>query len=214
MALSLIVFDCDGVLLESVDVKTQAFARIGEDFGREAADRLVAHHRMYGGVSRFKKFEWLFAEVLHRPVSQEELLALNEKFVRYAYDAVLECSMVPGAQEVLDRWHGRVPMYVASGAPHEELVAILTKRGLSRYFDGIHGSPPGKSELLRGIVGKTEANPSETVMVGDASTDQYAAESARTNFYGRGEYFRHSGYPWHHDLTMLNDHLENLFAAP
>ena len=63
MALSLIVFDCDGVILESVDAKTQAFARIGAEFGEEARDRLVAYHAMYGGVSRYKKFEWMFQEV-------------------------------------------------------------------------------------------------------------------------------------------------------
>ena len=30
MALSLIVFDCDGVILESVDAKTKAFGQVAE----------------------------------------------------------------------------------------------------------------------------------------------------------------------------------------
>ena len=33
MALSLIVFDCDGVILESVDAKTKAFAQVAEPLG-------------------------------------------------------------------------------------------------------------------------------------------------------------------------------------
>lgn len=214
MALSLIVFDCDGVLLESVEVKTQAFARIGEEFGPEARDKMVAYQRMHGGVSRYKKFEWLYRDVLGRSISEEELSALNEKFVQYAYDAVMHCPLVPGAQEVLERWHGRTPMHVASGAPHGELVRILEARGLSRYFAGIQGSPPGKTEVLRGIVTQAGVHPSDVIMIGDASTDQYAAEAVRTQFYGRGEYFRHSGYPWHEDLTRLNEHLEALFAEP
>lgn len=37
MALSLIVFDCDGVILESVDAKTKAFAQVAEPLGAEAA---------------------------------------------------------------------------------------------------------------------------------------------------------------------------------
>ena len=41
MALSLIVFDCDGVILESVDAKTKAFAQVAEPLGAEARDRLV-----------------------------------------------------------------------------------------------------------------------------------------------------------------------------
>lgn len=214
MALSLIVFDCDGVLLESVDAKTRAFARIGEEYGDEARDRLVAHHVMHGGVSRYRKFEWLYREVLGRSISEAELEALNEKFVRYAYDEVMRCPMVPGAQAVLDRWHGRVPMYVASGAPHAELNQVLEVRKLSRYFGGIKGSPPGKADLLRNIVVETGARPSDSIMVGDAGTDQYAAETVRTRFYGRGEYFKHSGHPWHDDLTRLNDYLEELFVEP
>ena len=39
MALSLIVFDCDGVILESVDAKTKAFGQVAEPLGAEARDR-------------------------------------------------------------------------------------------------------------------------------------------------------------------------------
>ena len=89
---------------------------------------------------------------------------------------------------------------------------VLTQRGLGRYFEGIQGSPPGKTDVLRNIVIEAGVRPSDTIMIGDSSTDQYAAETVRTRFYGRGEYFRHSGYPWHEDLTRLNEHLEELFA--
>lgn len=46
MALSLIVFDCDGVILESVDAKTKAFAQVAEPLGAEARDRLVLYHTL------------------------------------------------------------------------------------------------------------------------------------------------------------------------
>lgn len=37
MALKCLVFDCDGVILDSVPVKTRAFARLAEPYGEEAA---------------------------------------------------------------------------------------------------------------------------------------------------------------------------------
>ena len=49
-------------------------------------------------------------------------------------------------------------------------------------------------------------------MIGDSSTDQYAAEAVGTLFYGRGDYFKNSGYPWYQDLTRLNEYLERLAA--
>lgn len=210
MALALLVFDCDGVILESVDVKTQAFRRIGEAFSQEIADRLVMHHSMHGGVSRYKKFAWLYEECLGRGITPEEEAELNERFVRYALEEIMLCPLVPGILDVLERWNGRVPMYVASGAPQEELEFVLQKRNLAGYFDGICGYPPGKTELLQGILQKTGAAPSDTVMVGDAATDMYAAEAAHTLFYGRGEFFRTGSWPWHSDLTKLNAYLESL----
>lgn len=212
MALSLIVFDCDGVLLESMDIKTMAFRRIGEEFGPEMADRLVMYHRMHGGISRFKKFEWLYAE-LGRTLTDEDREALNAKFIAMAFEEMQRCPLVRGAQEVLDAWKGRVPLFVASGAPEEELHTILEKRGLAPYFDGMFGSPTVKSQILRAIVLHAGVYPSDVVMVGDSRADQYAAEAVCTRFYGRGAYFRHSGHPWHEDLTQLNDYLEQCHAG-
>ena len=126
MPLSCIVFDCDGVILESVNVKTEAFARVAEPFGTDARDRLVAYHMEHGGVSRYKKFEWLFSEVLGREITPDEMDDLGRKYADYAFEGVLNAPMVPGAHDVITAWHGRVPLYVCSGAPHEELVHILS----------------------------------------------------------------------------------------
>lgn len=212
MALSLVVFDCDGVLLESMDIKCAAFRRIGEQFGEEMADRLVMYHRTHGGISRYKKFEWLYGE-LGQKATGADLAALNKIFVAAAYEEMKRCLMVPGAQKTLDSWFGRVPLFVASGAPEEELRTILEKRGLSPYFTGIFGSPANKTRILRTIVEHNDARPGDVVMVGDSRIDLYAAEEVGTRFYGRGAYFSHSGHPWHDDLTELNDYLEGVAAG-
>ena len=210
MALSCIVFDCDGVILESVPVKTRAFARLAEPFGSEAVDKLVMYHRVHGGVSRYKKFEWLYREVLGREITQEELEELGSRYADMAFEEVCRCDLVPGVEEVLKRWHGRAPMYVCSGAPHEELNSILRGRGLSRYFAGMYGSPPAKTELLRVILDLADIDPATAVMVGDSVTDLDAAEAVGALFYGRGSGLKGGSFPWGEDLTGLNAWLESL----
>ncbi len=205
MALSLIVFDCDGVLLESVDAKTKAFGMVAEPFGAEARDRLVLFHTLHGGVSRYEKFKWLYREVLGREITQPEMDELAARFVHYALENVVNAPFVPGAMEVLRTWKGKIPMYVCSGTPQSELESIFRQRNLDDYFDGLQGTPPAKAILLKEILRETGVDPAEAVMVGDASTDREAAEMNGTLFYGRGKTFEGSPYPWGEDLTGLND---------
>ena len=210
MALSCIVFDCDGVILESVPVKTRAFVRLAEPFGSDAVDRLLMYHKAHGGVSRYKKFEWLYREVLGRKITREELDELGRRFAALAFEEVCRCALVPGVEAVLTRWKGRTPMYVCSGAPHEELNAILEERGLQHYFAGIFGSPPSKAALLRDIIRLAGVDPASAVMVGDSVTDLDAAEAVGTLFYGRGGELKGGSFPWGEDLTGLNEWLASL----
>jgi len=214
MVLDLIVFDCDGVILESMDIKAKAFYRIGKEISEEAAEGLLAYHNLNGGVSRFRKFEWLYATYENRAITDEEKEALNERFKKIALEEIARCPLVPGVQSVLDNWRGRLPMYVASGAPDEELRMIIQNRGLNKYFVDVYGSPMVKTQLLRFILLHAGVKPGNAIMIGDARADQYAAEAVGTRFYGRGEYFKYSGHPWHEDLTRLNEYLEELFTSP
>ena len=44
-----IAFDFDGVLVESVDVKTKAYARLFEEYGEGVVSRVVDYHLTNGG---------------------------------------------------------------------------------------------------------------------------------------------------------------------
>lgn len=204
MAIKCLVFDCDGVILDSVPVKTKAFRRLAEPYGEEAADRFVIYHARHGGVSRYKKFEWFFDEIVGRPIKPEESEAWGKKFEEYALDEVRRCRMIPGAMETLEKWRGVLPMYVCSGAPSGELNLVLSERKLDGFFQGIYGSPPAKAQLLREITRVSLLDPADAVMVGDSSTDRDAAEYAGTQFYGVGPELRGGQFPWSEDLTPFN----------
>ena len=212
MPLHSIVFDCDGVLLDSVPVKTNAFRRVAEPFGPEIRDRFVLYHEMHGGVSRYKKFEWLYNEALGRAITPEESAEMGRLFAAYALDEVRRCAMIPGAKDVLDMWSAKLPLFVCSGAPQEEVRTVLQERGLDGYFKGVYGSPPAKAALLASIVAKLPVPANEVLMVGDAFTDRDAASEVGTLFYGVGELLRGEEH-WGVDLTGLNAWLTAQHAA-
>ena len=208
MALKCLVFDCDGVILDSVPVKTKAFGRLVEDYGPEARDPFVMYHTVHGGVSRYLKFAWFFREYLHREISPEESAEWGKKFEALALDEVLKCDLIPGALETLQKWHGKLPMYICTGAPQAEVSKILTERGLQKYFTAIYGSPPVKSILLKNIISAASVLPEETLMVGDASTDRDAAQDNDCQFYGVGPELKGSLFPWSMNLLPLNSWIE------
>ena len=208
MSLSCIVFDCDGVILESVDFKNAAFGKVCDEFAPEHTKAFIEYVALHGGVSRFEKFAWLVERAERRAITEEESRIMGEKFHRYCIEAVLAAPLVPGFTETAERWLGKVPMYVASGTPHYELVDVLERHDLTKYFKGILGTPPAKASLLLSCVRDARAKPEETVMIGDSKTDLEAALIVGTKFYGRGAYFEDKPYPYGKDLTMLNAFLE------
>ena len=148
MRFDLVIFDFDGVLGETVEVKTRAFYETALPFGEDAARRLVDYHRAHGGVSRVLKFEWLFKEALRKPWTQELSDALCAQFASKVRERMVTEPMVPGAMDALETLYGRIPLCVATGMPDEELHFILEKRGLVRFFFAAHGTPPAKAELV------------------------------------------------------------------
>jgi len=213
MPISLIVFDCDGVILESMDVKTKAFGMTVEEYGPEAVSRLIDYHIAHGGISRYKKFEWFYKEVLQQSIDEDKLSKLAERFKNIAFEGVMSAPMVPGALKTIEALHDRIPIYVASGAPHEELKQVLHARNLIRFFKGVYGFPPGKTELLQRIIEQEGANAADTLMVGDSSTDLAAAQACGTLFFGRGESFKHSRWAWSEDLCDLIQYIYSMNDA-
>lgn len=184
MTLQAIFFDFDGVLADSVDVKTDAFAALYAEHGEDVVRRVVAFHLQHGGVSRFEKIRHYETVLLGRPAGEERVRALAGRFSDLVEQAVVRSPWIVGARDCLERLHGRVPLYVVSGTPEDELRRIVAARGMADYFAGVYGSPRGKAEILAEILARHGYAPAACVMVGDAMTDHTAARTAGVPFVG------------------------------
>ena len=90
-----IVFDFDGVILESTEIKTKAFATLFED-DPEHVDSVVAFHNAQLGMSRFEKFRLIYRDILHRPLGEDEFQRLGERFSSLVFEEIIRCPFVPG----------------------------------------------------------------------------------------------------------------------
>lgn len=210
------VFDFDGVVLESVEIKTVAFRRLFAD--HPEGERMVEYHRANGGVSRFEKFRWFYEEVRGESITQARSVALGDDFSALVLDEVRRCAFVPGAHELLERLAAEIPLFVASGTPEDELRGIVEHRGLAGLFTGVYGSPPTKAQILSRIMGEHGLNADDLVLVGDAMTDCDGAAGAGVPFVGRVPEGEPSPFPdgtfWVRDLARLDAEWARLEAQP
>lgn len=179
-----VVLDFDGVIVESLDVKAEAFAAVFAEHP-EHVEAIVRLHRENGGMSRYEKFRIIYRDYLRQPLDPATMAALDRRFSSLVRDRVIGAPYVPGALEFLQSMSGRVPLYVVSATPHEEIEAIIGARGLEGFFKAVHGSPTPKGEWLARIVVREGGDPRSIVFVGDGRADLEGARQAGMRFIGR-----------------------------
>ena len=179
-----IMFDFDGVICESNEVKTEAFRMLFAEFP-ECLNQIIDYHRINGGLSRFKKFEFIYREILRKKLDKKESEKLGERFSKYVYQRVLESPFVSGAYDFLERNHKRFSLFVISGTPQDEIVSIVNERKLNRFFRGVYGSPATKSQMIQRILKEENWTPGDVVFVGDSVNDYEETRAAGVRMVGR-----------------------------
>lgn len=207
------VFDFDGVVLESTDIKTRAFAALFD-----GDERAVAYHLEHAGVSRYEKFRHITTEFLGQPYGPEDEERLGRRFSELVLDEVLRCPFVPGAWELLERRSAGARLFVASGTPQEELREIVRVRGLEPFFTAVYGTPATKGEILTRILRDEGIGTADVLFVGDAMTDLLGAREAGVPFVGRvhedPEVFAGEAVHTVRDMAELDEQWDALAAAP
>lgn len=210
---SSIVFDCDGVLLNSNKLKSEAFYKAALPYGEEAASALVSYHVKNGGVSRYIKFELFLRDMIPKGalgLSIDELLSVYAIEVR---QGLLSCEVAKGLSELREKTISS-DWFIVSGGDQEELREIFKLRGLVTLFNGgIYGSPSTKDEILTSLINSDKISKSG-VFLGDSKYDYLAATKASLDFIflsdwsefaGWGQYFSDKTIPVVPKLSDLYD---------
>ncbi len=179
-----ILFDFDGVILESVDIKIEAFRKLFQDYP-EHLNQIIEYHVQNGGISRFEKFKTIYRDFLKRELTEAESKKIGEKFSEFALQGVLKAPFVRGALEFLNKHYQKLLLFVVSGTPDEEMQSIIEYRGLRKFFKGVYGSPHSKFEIIMDILKEFNVKKSQVVFVGDSINDYEGASQAGIKFIGR-----------------------------
>lgn len=175
------VFDCDGVVLNSNKVKTQAFYDATLSFGHEAAQTLVDYHVQNGGISRYLKFEYFITKILKEALTQDLLDEFLTRFASEVKVGLMESQIAPGLVE-LRKKTPQAKWLIVSGGDQDELREVFAERDLFDLFDGgIFGSPDNKDVILKREIDNQNIQ-AKALFLGDSKYDYEAANRAKLDF--------------------------------
>ena len=200
-----IIFDFDGVILESAEIKTIAFRELFKDDYPEEVDHIVNYHIDNMGISRYVKFRHIFNNIILQPLTVKQEEELGQRFSAIVFEEVLKAPIVSGLLEFLEAYYRTFNLFIASGTPEDELHTIVKHRGLGKYFQGVFGTHKTKAEIIFDIMNTYYLYSSDIVFVGDANSDKQAAEETGVHFIAR----IHSGG---NELDSCQHKIRNFFA--
>ena len=117
-----IIFDCDGVILNSNFRKIEAYRNAALEFGASKADAeaLVHHHIELTGISRNIKFEYFLTNILHQDVTDISMNNLINNLNNNVIKLLKSCEVAEGL-DLLKIKTPKKKWIVASGGDQEEL---------------------------------------------------------------------------------------------
>ena len=209
-----IFFDFDGVIKDSVDVKSECFVELFKDESKSFQDRIRRHHLNNGGISRYNKLR-LWLSWLELSVTDEMVELYAERFSNLVVDKVVNSCYVPGVMEILRS--DKVSKYLVTGTPTMEMERILRRLNLKDVFKVVRGSEWSKVSSVEYILKEYNLQKENCIFIGDALTDLNAARSQKIRFYLRKTYYNQDLLPLigqedlcSDDLNLLNNLIKSL----
>lgn len=175
-----VVFDYDGTLVDSYEIKRESYWRaVAEVLHLGAGDRPVvdASYARTSGAHRFEQFADTMA-ALGRAVKDAERDDFSSRYSAYNRAAESKMREFPSVRSVLSTLRPRYDLVLASGLPHDDLVADVTRRGLAAFFCVVEGGDKGRTLDRLRAEGR-----GVRLFVGDTSHDEAVATARGIPFF-------------------------------
>jgi HAD superfamily hydrolase (TIGR01509 family) len=173
-----IVFDCDGLLLDTETCWSRAesalFAKYGFPFGPDEKNILIGR-TLEAACDNMAEY---FGLASQGPQLLDELVPMVER------ELASDVTPMPGAVGLLSALAGRVPLGVATNSPRRMLDNALTRAGMAGYFkvsvaaDEVSAAKPDP-ELYLTAFARLDADPITSVALEDSATGVASARAAR-----------------------------------
>ena len=177
-----IIFDCDGVILNSNFQKIEAYRNTAISYGASKiqAEDLVSYHVSLTGISRNIKFKYFLKEIMGEHVIDSSMKKLVDTLNIEVITLLKNCEVASGIEKLKSHTKKSTWM-VASGGDQEELRFLFKEKGIASFFEGgIYGSPSSKHQIVEEKM--KDKNFLPTLFLGDSLYDIQTAQKYKLDF--------------------------------
>ena len=180
-----ILWDFDGVILDSMPIRDYGFRKIFESYSVELVEEFIKYHRLNGGLSRFHKIKYFYNALLNKEISEKQIQYYAEQFTIIMKEQLTNKKyLIPDSVDFIKVNHRNYNFHIVSGSEHYELNYLCEKLDLAEYFLSINGSPTPKNDLVKNLLEQEQYDKEETILIGDSINDYDAAIINGISFYG------------------------------
>ncbi|MBF0587649.1 MAG: HAD hydrolase-like protein [Magnetococcales bacterium] len=185
MTVKQVLFDFDGVLADTNEIRNDGFMELLKGYPSELLEKMADYVRANPGLSRYRKLDHFHGELLGRPITEEVRTKMAGQYSAIVKQRVIEAAPISGSLAFMQAYLGVLTMALISGSDQTELRAVCAARGIRHYFSDILGSPVDKEDNLAELLGRRGWREAECVYVGDGINDLEACRKVGIPFIGR-----------------------------
>jgi len=185
-----VIFDLDGVLVDTAIYHFQAWHRLATSLGYFFS---VADNEQLKGVSRVESLELIlkWAGLEKSEQEKEQLLIQKNQWYLALIEQLNPGQLLPGSLDLLNKLREK-NILIALGSASKNALNILQKTGIVDYFDAlidgnvVSASKPDPEVFLKGAAALAVAPP-YCLVLEDAQAGIDAAKAANMQVIGVGE---------------------------
>ncbi|GAB2706128.1 HAD family hydrolase [Mucilaginibacter koreensis] len=180
-----IIWDFDGVILDSMPIRDSGFSAIFEGYPAEQVEQLLAYHKSNGGISRFAKIRYFYQEILKQDITDEKVNDYAAAFSKIMKQRLTNKDLlIAESVAFIKSSYQKYNFHVVSASEQSELRYLIEYLNLQPYFKSVHGSPVPKIENVKKVIEENHYNRAETCLIGDSGNDHEASEINGIHFFG------------------------------
>ena len=125
----LLIFDCDGTISNNMHIHMNSWISVLNEKGFELSlEKLISYHGLPSPV---------ILKNLYNNLADEDIAVITKEIREKSYNNLDKSEPIQPVIDLIDNYHGKIPMLVISGGQKKNVHKSLESLGLINHFDEI-----------------------------------------------------------------------------